>query len=127
MINGVGDMGTAITGHETIKIKFKFNGKTFIHQLHDTLYVPNAPNCLLSLSQIDDGGGSVDFSDGTCWTKDKGKRLSGKDTSITDYSCCMLGWHFLERKRLIICLPKNSLGINGTEDMGTFPYPHYKC
>ena len=78
MINGVGDTGTAVTGRGTVKIKFEFDGKTFIHQLRDTLYVPNAPNCLLSLSRIDDGGGSVDFSDGTCWIKDKGKKIIGK-------------------------------------------------
>ena len=78
MINGVGDTGTAVTGRGTVKIKFEFDGKTFIHQLRDTLYVLNAPNCLLSLSQIDDGGGSVDFSDGTCWIKDKGKKIIGK-------------------------------------------------
>ena len=66
MINGVGDTGTAVAGHGTIKIKFEFDGKTFIHQLCDTLYVPNVPNCLLSLSQIDNGGGSVDFNDGIC-------------------------------------------------------------
>ena len=52
-----------MSGHGTVRIKFKFDGKTFVHQLCDTLYVPNAPNCLMLLSRIDDGGGSVDFKD----------------------------------------------------------------
>ena len=67
-----------MTGHGMIRIKFNFDGKQFIHQLRDTLYVSNAPNCLLSLSRIDDGGGLVDFKDGTCWIKDKGKKVIGK-------------------------------------------------
>ena len=71
-----------MTGRGTIRIKFDFDGKQFIHQLRDTLYVPNVPNCLLSLSRIDDGGGSVDFKDGICWIKDKGKRSLERDTSI---------------------------------------------
>ena len=50
MLNGVREKGTPVTGRGTIKIKFEFNGKMFIHQLCDTLYVLKAPNCLLSLS-----------------------------------------------------------------------------
>ena len=50
MLNGVSDKGTAVTGCGTVKIKFEFDGKQFIHQLCDMLYVPKAPNCLLSLS-----------------------------------------------------------------------------
>src|SRR5271163_3526243 len=78
MLNGVGKKGTPMTGRGTIRIKFDFNGKIFYHQLRDTLYVPNAPNCLLSLSRLDDGGGSVDFKAGICWIKDKGKKVVGK-------------------------------------------------
>ena len=77
-LNGVSDKGTAVTGRGTVKIKFEFDGKQFIHQLRNTLYVPKAPNCLLSLSRIDDGGGLVDFKDGICWIKDKGNRIIGK-------------------------------------------------
>ena len=78
MLNGVREKGAPVTERGTIKIKFEFNGKTFIHQLRDTLYVPKAPNCLLSLSQLDDGGGLVDFNEGICWIKDKGKKIIGK-------------------------------------------------
>ena len=78
ILNGMGEKGTPVTGQGTIKMKFEFDGKQFMHQLHDTLYVPKAPNYLLSLSQIDDGGGLVDFKDGICWIKDKTKKIIGK-------------------------------------------------
>ena len=39
--------------------------------------MPEAPNCLMSLSQIDDGGGSVDFKDGLCWVRN-GDKIIGK-------------------------------------------------
>ena len=39
--------------------------------------MPEAPNCLMSLSQIDDGGGSVDFKDGLCWIRN-GDKIIGK-------------------------------------------------
>ena len=96
MLNGVSDKGTAVTGRGTVKIKFEFDGKQFIHQLHDMLYVPKAPNCLLLLSQINDGGGSVDFKDGICWIKVKGIELLGKDKNTIDSTCCMLGWPYPE-------------------------------
>ena len=76
-LNGVGEKGAAVLGRGTVKVRFKFDGKEFIHQLRDTLYAPNAPNCLLSLSRLDDVGGKVEFDDGKCWIKDKGKRVIG--------------------------------------------------
>ena len=33
ILNGIGETGTPMTGHGTIQIKFKFDGKNFIHQL----------------------------------------------------------------------------------------------
>ena len=50
----------------------------FIHQLWDILFVPEAPNCLMSLSKIDDGGGSVNFKDGLCWIRN-GDKITGKE------------------------------------------------
>ena len=114
-----------MTGCGTIRIKFDFDGKQFIHQLRDTLYVPNAPNYLLSLSQIDDGGGSVDFKDGTCWIKDKGKKVIGKGYKHIGYSCYMLGQLYLEQKGLTMRLPRNSLGINGIINMDISLFLHY--
>ena len=40
-----------------------------------TLFVPGALNCLMLLSQIDHGGGSVDFKDGMCWIKNGDKTI----------------------------------------------------
>src|SRR5882757_3808003 len=78
ILHGIGESGAEVIGRGTVRIKFEFDGKTFVHQLQDTLYVPSAPNCLMSLSRIDDGGGSVDFKDGLCWIKDNGNKIIGK-------------------------------------------------
>ena len=44
-------LGTPVTAHGrgTVLVDFPLNGKTIRHQLHDTLYVPDAPNCLVSI------------------------------------------------------------------------------
>ena len=76
-LNGVGE-GTPVKGRGTVNLKFEFDGKTFTHQLRNTLYTPDAPNCLLSLSRFDDMNGKVDFKDGTCWLKNKDGKVIGK-------------------------------------------------
>ena len=48
------------------------------HQLRNTLYTPDAPNCLLSISRFDDANGKVDFVDGICWLKNKDGKVIGK-------------------------------------------------
>jgi hypothetical protein len=73
-LNGVGE-GTPVKGRGTVNLKFEFDGKTFTHQLRNTLYTPDAPNCLLSLSRFDDTNGKVDFNDGKCWLKDKDRKV----------------------------------------------------
>jgi hypothetical protein len=52
-LNGVGE-GTPVKGRGNVTIKFEFDGKTLTHQLQNTLYTPEAPNCLLSISRFDD-------------------------------------------------------------------------
>ncbi|KZV82198.1 hypothetical protein EXIGLDRAFT_560933, partial [Exidia glandulosa HHB12029] len=42
------------------------DGKTIRHTLGDVLYVPSAPNSLLSLSRFDSRGRRAEFSGGTC-------------------------------------------------------------
>jgi transposase InsO family protein len=76
-LNGVGE-GTPVKGRGTVNLKFEFEGKSFTHQLRNTLYTPDAPNCLLSLSRFDDSGGRVDFNDGMCWLKNKEGKIIGK-------------------------------------------------
>ena len=39
--------------------KFKVNNKFVTHKLQHTLYIPEAPNCLLSASRFDKTGGKV--------------------------------------------------------------------
>ena len=43
----------------TITIKFKVNNKIVTHKLQHTLYIPEAPNCLLSASRFDETNGKV--------------------------------------------------------------------
>ena len=76
-LNGVGE-GTPVKGRGTVNLKFEFDGKTFTHQLCNTLYTPDAPNCLLSLSRFDDTNGKVDFNDGKCWLKNTDGQVIGK-------------------------------------------------
>jgi len=76
-LNGVGE-GTPVKGRGTVNIKFEFDGKTLTHQLRNTLYTPDAPNCLLSLSRFDNTNGKVAFNDGMCWLKNKDGKVIGK-------------------------------------------------
>ena len=45
-----------ILGYGTITIKFKVNNKFVTHKLQHMLYIPEAPNCLLSASRFDETG-----------------------------------------------------------------------
>ncbi|TFK17284.1 hypothetical protein FA15DRAFT_555832, partial [Coprinopsis marcescibilis] len=47
------------------------------HTLRDVLHVPDAPNCLLSVSRFDDAGGKIEFESGKCILKDKNGRIVG--------------------------------------------------
>ena len=77
-VKGVGPEETAVEGRGTVILKFEFDGKVFSHQLRNTLYVPNATNCLLSLGRFEEGGGKVEFEEGQCWMKDKDRLVVGK-------------------------------------------------
>ena len=77
-LNGVGKQGADVLGRGNITVKFECDGKEFIHRLSNVLYTPSAPNCLLSLSRIDDAGGKVDFEKGKCWIRDKKGMVIGE-------------------------------------------------
>jgi hypothetical protein len=85
-LNSVGE-GTPVKGRGTVNVKFEFDRKTFTHQLRNTLYMPDAPNCLLSLSRFDDMNGKVDFNDGMCWLKNKDGKVIGKGYKHQSYIC----------------------------------------
>jgi hypothetical protein len=77
-LKGVGPKGPAIKRRGTVKIKFEFDGQITYHTLQQTLYVPDAPNCLLSISRFDENGGRVEVEGGVCWMKDKAGKVVGK-------------------------------------------------
>lgn len=76
-VQGVGPAVAIVEGTGTVQINFKVGDLTYAHSLKDVLYVPGAPNCLLSLSRFDEGGGSVAFSKGGCELKDRKGRVVG--------------------------------------------------
>ena len=76
-LNGVGEKGTAVLGRGTVSVRFEVDGKEYVHHLHNTLYTPNAPNCLISLSRLDDAGGKVEFDKGMCWIRNKDGMVVG--------------------------------------------------
>ena len=77
-IKGVGPVETPVIGRGTVTVKFEFDRKTSHHKLQHTLFVPNAPNCLLSLSCFDETGRKVEFEKGVCWMKDRLNRVVGR-------------------------------------------------
>ena len=76
-LNGVGEKGTAVLGRGTVSVRFEVDGKEYVHHLRNTLYTPNAPNCLISLSRLDDAGGKVEFDKGMCWIRNKDGMVVG--------------------------------------------------
>ena len=56
IIRGVGDMDVPVKGRGTIKLNGQINGQTFMIVLRNVLYVPQAPNNLLSISRLDESG-----------------------------------------------------------------------
>ena len=77
-VKGVGPLESPVVGRGTVVLVFEFDGQTVKHDLHNTLYVPSAPNSLLSVGRFDDTGGKVEFDGGTCWMKNKAGKKVGK-------------------------------------------------
>ena len=73
-IEGVGGKPVPVEGRGDVSVEFTVNGKTIRHKLKETLHVPDAPNCLYSVSRLDEGGGGTLFKSGECYLKD-GKGL----------------------------------------------------
>ena len=67
---GIGNP-TMTLGYGTISIKFKVNNKFITHKLQHTLYILEAPNCLLSASRFDETRGKVIIQKGKCSLEDK--------------------------------------------------------
>ena len=71
---GIGNP-TMTLGYGTITIKFKVSNKT--HKLQHMLYIPEAPNCLLSASRFDKTRGKVIIQKGKCSLEDKNRNTVG--------------------------------------------------
>lgn len=76
-ILGIGPGSAKAQGRGTVIVHMSVNGTIKRHQLRDVLHVPEAPNCLLSVSRLDDPKGHMEFKDGLCILKDKNNRVMG--------------------------------------------------
>ena len=63
-------------------VKFSVEGKIIQHQLREVLHIPDAPNCLLSISRLDDSGGHVDFREGGCRLFDAKNQVIGEGRKV---------------------------------------------
>ena len=63
-------------------VNFSVEGKIIQHQLHDILHIPDAPNCLLLISQLNDSGGHVDFQKGGCRLFDAKNQIIGEEQKV---------------------------------------------
>ena len=67
---GIGNLAMTL-GYGAITIKFEVNNKFVTYKLQHMLYIPEAPNCLLSASRFDETGGKVIIQKGKCFLEDK--------------------------------------------------------
>ena len=58
-------------GYSTISVKFKVSNKFITHKLQHMLYIPEAPNCLLTTSRFDETRGKVIIQKEKCSLEDK--------------------------------------------------------
>ena len=73
---GIGNLAMTLR-YGTISVKFKVNNKFVTHKLQHTLYIPEAPNCLLSASRFDKTRGKVIIQKGKCSLEDKNRNTVG--------------------------------------------------
>ena len=76
-VKGIGKEPASATGRGTIEMTFNVEGKEIRHCMKDVLHVPEAPNCLLSVSRFEEAGGSIVFKDGKCSLRTRDGRLVG--------------------------------------------------
>ena len=76
-IKGIGKEPVRAASRGMVIMKFNVKGKMFQHCMKDVLYVPEAENCLLSVSHFEEGGGTILFKDSRCFLRMKDNRLVG--------------------------------------------------
>ena len=79
-VKGIGKEPASAAGRGTIAMEFDVEGKKIQHRMKDVIYVPEAPNCLLSVSRFEEAGGSIVFKDGKCSLRTRNGRLVGCGT-----------------------------------------------
>ena len=72
---GIGNLAMTLR-YGTISVKFKVNNKFITHKLQHTLYIPEAPSCLLSASRFDETRGKLLSKKGNFSLKTKMEILS---------------------------------------------------
>ncbi|KIJ42164.1 hypothetical protein M422DRAFT_81072, partial [Sphaerobolus stellatus SS14] len=82
-VKGIGAQPVPAVGRGSVIVKFTVDGNEKKLQLRDVLHVPSAPNCLLSISRLDNGGGKAEFSNGGCQLRNKNGEIfaTGKNVN----------------------------------------------
>jgi hypothetical protein len=75
-IHGIRTPATAL-GYRTLSLAFRVSGKTLIHKLQNVLFIPEAPNCLLSVSRLDENDEKVTFHRRKCVLESKEGTIIG--------------------------------------------------
>ena len=86
-IQGLGSTPAQAKGQGTVIVNFSVKGNNIQHQLHNVLHVPEAPNSLISVSRIDDGGGHITFRDSGCQLYSKTGQLIGEGIKVGRLYC----------------------------------------
>ena len=111
-IEGVGSNPVKVLGRGTVVVNFDLGTKTVKHTLTDVLYIPDAANCLLSVSRIDETGGHVVFKQGKCITK------VAASLALESFEGSYMHW-MLKRSKIkpkrILLRPRKRLGTIGID------------
>ena len=74
-IRGVGNMDVPVKGRGMMRLKSQTDKQNYVIVLQDVLYVPQAPNSLLSIPHLDESGGHTIMGDGRIHLYDKNETL----------------------------------------------------
>ena len=69
-VHGISTPATAL-GFGNLSLDFRVSGKMLTHKLKNVLYIPEAPNCFLSVSQLDENREKVIFHKQKCQLENK--------------------------------------------------------
>jgi hypothetical protein len=81
-VQGLGSKPALAEGRGTVYVNFAVNDGSVRHRLMDALFVPEAPNSLLSVSRFDETGGRIEFQDGTCKLYSRKDQLIGSGKKL---------------------------------------------